>query len=154
MRKSPIILACFVCGALSADNLSFFANVTNLWYQGRKSNVLAMAEERLACNSNDLAAAIMKVEYDLEFLNFNSISNSVYRAINLGKEVTTPVYSAKYESFKADMEDILDVIATYPMTNVLPDRAKSALPGKRMLFGEDLLALCLDGLATNLPPAP
>lgn len=142
------------CGILFADNLSFFANITNLWYQGGKSDVLSIAEDRLARDSNDLAGAIIKMEYDLEFLNLNLISNSIARVINLGQNVTTPLYSAKYPTFKADMEDILNIIATYSPTNLASDRAKALLPGKRFLFEEDLLVVCVDGLVTNFPSPP
>lgn len=153
MKISIVAFFSLICAALPADNMSFFTGVTNLWYQGGKSDVLSIAEERFASNSNDLAAAILKLEYDFEFLNFESISNSVFRVINLGKDVTTPVYSSKYLSFKTDLEDILDIIATYSMTNLTSDRAKATLPGKRILFEEDLLAICLDGLVTNYPPS-
>ena len=51
-----------------------FVLVTNLWYQGSKSNVLAIAEQRLAANPNDLAGLVLKMEYDFSFLSFSSIS--------------------------------------------------------------------------------
>ena len=55
-----------------------FALVTNLWYQGYKTNVLAIAEQRLAANSNDLAGLVLKMEYDFSFLNFSNISNNMH----------------------------------------------------------------------------
>ncbi len=59
-----------------------FALVTNLWYQGYKTNVLAIAEQRLAANSNDLAGLIVQFNFDLEFTNRANYSNDIARITN------------------------------------------------------------------------
>ena len=53
--------------------LGDFVTVTNLWYEGHKSNVLAMADQRLAVNSNDLAGLVLRMEYDFSFVNTPAI---------------------------------------------------------------------------------
>ena len=155
MRKTLIILACFVCGALYADNLDFFANVTNLWYQGRKSNVLAIAEERLSANAEDAAGLLLRLEYDLEFLNVDRLSNSVLRVKSAFTPIEAPSLSFWKPIFMETLDYLLDIQTTTNFYATLDvDRAKAALPEKHMLFDEEIRALCLDGLATNLPPAP
>ena len=142
---------------ISADDprLAFYANITNLWWQGRMSNVLAIAEQRLMCNSNDVAGLILKVECDLNFINLDSISNSLERAICCGKTITSPTYSSLYPFFKYCMEDFLDVHTEYySPEEIASDRAKALLPEKRMLFEDDLFAVCIDGLVTNYPAPP
>lgn len=59
-----------------------FSVVTNLWYNGYKSNVLAIAEQRLAANSNDLAGLVLKFNYDLGFLIRSNYSNDIVRVTN------------------------------------------------------------------------
>ena len=60
-----------------------FSVVTNLWYNGYKSNVLAMAEQRLAANSNDLAGLVMMMEYNLEYSNDSCLSNDIFRVLSV-----------------------------------------------------------------------
>ena len=151
MKQLILALAVLATIAAKADGTAFFTNVTNLWYQGHKSNVLAIAEERLARNTNDIAGLILKMEYDLEFLDLVAVSNSCLRTIACGKEIQSPCYSARYPEFKTDMEDILDIIAHYPSDQLSSDRGKAHLPGKKLFFEDDLLAVCLDGLVTNYP---
>lgn len=85
MKTILATLALFFCSlafpafaqtnALTADS---FVLVTNLWYQGYKTNVLAIAEERLNANSNDLAGLVLKMEYDFAFMNASCISNDIF----------------------------------------------------------------------------
>ena len=71
-----------------APSLGDFTTVTNLWYEGHKSNVLAIAEQRLAANSNDLAGLILKMEYDLEFMNVSNYSNGIIRVLEVSRSIT------------------------------------------------------------------
>ena len=56
-----------------------FAAVTNDWYVGRWTNVLELAQTRLAANSNDLVGAHLVVSYDVLFSDIPAISNSANR---------------------------------------------------------------------------
>lgn len=145
------------CVVHPSDNprLVFFTNVTNLWWQGHKSNVLAIAEQRLSCNSNDIAGLILKMECDFEFLNLDSISNSIQRVIDCGKTITTSNYASKYPAFKFSLDYTLHLFTINELyANLEVDRAKALLPEKHMSFEDDLLAVCLDGLVTNYPALP
>ncbi|MGI6497092.1 MAG: hypothetical protein ACOX5G_13660 [Kiritimatiellia bacterium] len=151
MKTLFLVLAICAANALADDNLAFFNNVTNLWYQGHKSNVLAIAEDRLACNSNDIAGLILKVEYDLEFTNADSISNGIQRIICVGSDISSPQFRIRYPELKADLEDLMDSIALHPIQNLDAERAKAQIPHKPLLTEADLRLVCLDGLVTNYP---
>ena len=56
-----------------------FAAVTNDWYVGKWTNVLELAQTRLAANSNDLVGAHLVVSYDVLFSDIPAISNSSRR---------------------------------------------------------------------------
>ena len=155
MKKLLLVLAISATFTASAEEPAFFVNVTNLWYQGYKSNVLAIAEERLASNSNDIAGLVLKMEYGLEFEfeDLQSLSNSIQKVIDSAKDITTPRCASNYPDFKLLLEDIKDLSFDSSMYNdVEADKAKANLPGKPFLFEDQLLVICLDGLVTNYPP--
>ena len=155
MKKVLLTMALFTSGFLFAGDLAFFHNVTNLWFQGHKSNVLSIAQERLACNSNDIAGAILKMEFDLEYLNLNEISNSIIRVDNILREVHTPNLIYEQDRFPFFLDKILTLFTNQEMyADLEADRAKALLPEKRMAFERMLSAVCLDGLVTNYPPNP
>ena len=67
MRKIIFIFGVSVfCGMYVFAQTNFHTNVTNLWYQGYKTNVLAIANERLSQNTNDIAGLILKAEFQLD----------------------------------------------------------------------------------------
>ena len=155
MKRILFALAVFTSGAMLAESISFFNNVTNLWYQGHKSNVLAIAEERLRANNNDAVGLLLRLEYDIEFLNVERLSNSVLRVKSVFAPIETQNLSFWKPVFMETLDYLLDVQTTtnfYARLDV--DRAKAALPEKHMLFDDEVRALCLDGLVTNYPPLP
>jgi len=95
---------------------NFYTNVTNLWYQGYKSNVLEIAEQRLNVNSNDIAGLILKAEYNLAFYNVNDISNAYLRVIQVGDTITTPNFVKRYQIMRQGYLWILDDFVENPIT--------------------------------------
>ena len=105
-----------VAGSASLAQTNFHTNVTNLWYQGHKSNVLAIANTRLAQNTNDIAGLILKMEYNMEFSVMSEISNSFWRVIHVGETITTPNFAARFPSKRENLLLILDVIKEEPIS--------------------------------------
>ena len=68
MNKLVIVLM-----VIGASLLSFgathddFVSVTNDWYHGNYSNVYALAEQRLAANTNDLVGDYIMYEWNMGF---------------------------------------------------------------------------------------
>lgn len=54
--------------SVNSVDLVFSSAITDLWKQNRKQEVLAIAEERLAVNSDDIVGLILKFEYQIEFV--------------------------------------------------------------------------------------
>ena len=118
MKKLMAIFALTVAGngAVFAQT-NFYTNVTNLWYQGHKSNVLAIANARLAVNSNDIAGLILKAEYHFAFLEYSACSNAYLRVLQVGDIVTTTNFVKRYQGFsREDILWLLDDLAENPMT--------------------------------------
>ena len=71
-----------------------YSTVTNLWWNGPKTNLLALAEQRLAADTNDIVGIVLKTEYDISFSRASVLSNSFRRVLSVGAGVRTPAFSA------------------------------------------------------------
>ena len=114
-----------------------FTLVTNLWYQGYKTNVLQIAEQRLAANSNDLAGLVLKMEYDFEFVNAQSISNDMLAVLSASMSQTNGVFSAHKEEVLEELGFFLLFLEKdYRPTasEIEDDRAKARFIHSRMSF--------------------
>ena len=84
--------------------------VTNDWYNANFSNVLELAESRLAANTNDLVGAYLKLSWDICFSDASTLSNSVTRVLAIGDTVQNAAFSNEFwrlrpmtVSFRADV---------------------------------------------------
>ena len=119
MKK--VMIGCMLVMASGVHGIAqsnFYENVTNLWYQGYKTNVLAIANDRLAANSNDIAGLILKAEYHLAFCENAPLSNAYLRVIQVADTITTTnfVKCWQEEGGRQDYLDILEHMAENPLT--------------------------------------
>lgn len=138
-------MAVNVSSGLAQTNF-YYTNVTNLWYQGYKSNVLAIADARLAQNTNDIAGLILKMEYYTEFSVMSEISNSFWRVINVGDTITTSNFVARFPRKQENLLTILSFIDENPLSpaELAIEQAKGNINHK--LFPDHLIeALQKDG---------
>lgn len=146
MKTRALIMAVVVCTGIVHAQTNFHTTVTNLWYQGHRSNVLVMAEARLAQNSNDIAGLILKMEYHCVLLDdLSQISNSIWRVIHVGDTVTSSNFVKEFKIERQGLLYGLDIFKTYPTPAQLPgERAKARFIHKPL--PTDLLdALQADG---------
>jgi hypothetical protein len=113
---------------------NFYSTVTNLWYQGQKSNVLALANARLSQNTNDIAGLIIKAEYALEFYEMENISNSFLRVIQVGDTITTTNFVTRYQVIKQDILWLLEDFSENPVTEqeIQTERPKASINQKHL----------------------
>ena len=123
----------------------YFDNITNLWYQAHHSNVLAIANQRIAVNSNDLAGVILKASWDFEFSNASILSNSLNRLIMVGRMCHSPSFTNEFVITTEDVACTLQGLSLETPSQLADDVAKRGLPGKQMHFMEELKALDDDG---------
>ena len=151
MKKITLSLLLMFAGlSTSLAQTNFYTNVTNLWYQGYKTNVLAIANERLAANSNDIAGLILKAEYHVAFTEVAEISNAYLRVIQVADTVTTTNFVANWTMERGGREDylrILDVVAELKLTpeQLEKERKKGFIKGKTLPDGYLIEALQKDG---------
>ena len=134
----------------SLAQTDFYTNVTNLWYQGYKTNVLEIAEQRLAVNTNDIAGLILKAEYHLAFCERAALSNAYLHVIQVADTITTTNFMERWQEEvggKYDYLNILDVIARNPLSpqQIQVESLKGLIIGKPLPDGYLIEALQKDG---------
>ena len=135
MKKLLITLVLtFTCKGVVVAQTNFHTNVTNLWYQGYKTNVLEIAEQRLNINSNDIAGLILKAEYHFAFLNSSNVSNAYLRVLQVGDTITTTNFVSRFVRERQYIIDLLDDFRENPITpdELLRDKPKANLKHKEL----------------------
>lgn len=138
-----------VGSALASD---YYNAITNLWHQGRQTNVLAMSEQRLATNSCDIAGLLMKASYDFDFSNAATLSNTLVRVLAVGDTITTPAFTNVYKILRFDIRGTFKTIATETPEEHAADMLKVQGVGHPMAYEDALKALDDDGYFVNCPP--
>jgi len=131
----------FTCHA----QMDFHTNVTNLWYQGEKSNVLEIAEHRLTANTNDIAGLVLKFDFEVEFLEFPSISNTAHRALAVGETIVSANFKREFPEYKDGIEALLYALPFYPPNEIAADKLKALIPHKPLNASKVIKALQDDG---------
>ena len=155
MKKAIALIISMLSSSLTeAQTTNFYTNVTNLWYQGQKTEVLAIGQERLNINSNDMAGLLIQWSYDLEFLRLDYVSNSLSRIVQSGASITNTNFKANYPFLKESMEDMLEFFSTYhpTPTELAEEQAKGLISNKTFADFIILEALQKDGLCEPLTP--
>lgn len=95
-RTTLCAMAALATVALASPTENTYHAVTNDWYNANFSNVLELAESRLAANTNDLVGAYLKLSWDICFSDASTLSNSVTRVLALGDTVQNAAFSNEY----------------------------------------------------------
>jgi len=138
-------------GSTAIAQTNFYTNVTNLWYQGGegRSNVLVIANSRLAANTNDIAGLILKANFHFAFLEEAAVSNAYLRVIQVGDTITTTNFVKCWQEKKLRlfMLDDLDITAEIQMTpqQIQAEKHKALIPEKPLPYADLIEALQKDG---------
>ena len=124
---------------------NFTEKVSSLWYSGQKTNVLNIAEQRLQHNTNDIAGLILKMEYEIEFLQLNKAMITMDRVLQVGSTITSSNFVACYPSLAGSINHLKTMIPLYPPDELAADQGKSKISGKPLSTKDALKALQDDG---------
>ena len=123
-----------VVGSASLAQTNFYTNVTNLWYQGGeyRSNVLTIANERLAANSNDFAGLFLKAHYHLAFSEIDEMTNTFLHVVQVGNTITTTNFVNRWQKGSRNILFFLDIMADEPLTpqEIQEGKIKALIPHK------------------------
>lgn len=144
----PTHLCAIIMGLALAPTLqasSYFINVTNEWWQGRQTNVLTMADARLAANTNDIAGLLMKASYDFDFSNSTTLSNTLARVLAVGETVNSPAFTNVFRLTRLDIQGTFITLGSETPEEHSSDMLKVMGAGHPMAYLDELNALDEDG---------
>lgn len=150
--NKPTHLCALVLGlavATVSQASPYFTSVTNEWWQGRQTNVLAMAESRLAANTNDIAGLLMKASYDFDFADSPTLSNTLVRVLAAGSLVTTPAFTNAFRLTSIDIQWTFKTLEAETPSEHAADMLKVTGAGHPMAYSDELKALDDDGYFNN-----
>ena len=145
MKKLIIAFVILTVSIMYSQTPDFHTNVTNLWYQGYKSNVLEIAEQRLSTDTNDIVGLILKLEFEAAFLEFSSISNTAQRVLDVAPMITTTNFANLFPFYTNRVHILLDVIPRYTSEKLAIDKPKAFIPHKPTPADRFIKALQDDG---------
>ena len=149
MKKTLFtMLLATVASSVSAS--AYYDTITNLWFTAHQTNVLALANQRLMANTNDIAGLLIRASWDFAFSDSTAISNSLERVLSVGGAITTPAFTNEFAFTRIDIQFTLDNLAVRPEEERAADILKSSSPGRLPHFYEDLKALDDDGYFDNV----
>lgn len=148
MNRSYVILAALivlgdVVNAFGQTN--FYEEVSSMWYSGNKTGVLSIADQRLQQNTNDIAGLILKMEYQIEFVELSAVSNTMQRVLSVGSQITTTNFAAVFPFIQSDINHIFKVLPLYPTNEIAADIEKASIVNKPLASGYAIKALQDDG---------
>lgn len=143
--KNTILAAAILFASTPVLASDYYTNITNQWWQGHQTNVLAMANQRLAANTNDIAGLLMKASYDFDFSNSTTLSNTLARVLSVGGTVTSSSFSKTFRLLQLDIQCTFKTLATETPQEHATDMLKVLGAGHPMAYDFALEALDDDG---------
>ena len=149
--KKCIITVAVCCLFATVRASAYFDNITNLWSEAQHSNVLTIANQRLAVNSNDVAGVLLKASWDFIFADSVTLSNSMDRVLLVGATVTTPAFTNAFETTKEDVVWMNNYLRHEDPSKRTMNIQKAIRRGRMPHYIEELKALDEDGYFTTNP---
>ena len=143
--KIKILAATLILASSPVSASNYYASVTNQWFQGHQTNVLAMANQRLAANTNDIAGLLMKASYDFDFADSTTLSNTLVRVLAVGETITTHTFSNAFRLVRLDIRGTFKTLSTETPEEHASDMLKVQGAGHPMAYDFALEALDDDG---------
>ncbi|NLB56784.1 MAG: hypothetical protein GX811_13670 [Lentisphaerae bacterium] len=139
-----VLIACLT-GIMSYGQTNLYEQVSQLWFDGDKGHVLAIANTRLRADTNDIAGLILKMEYEIEYLELETATNTMVRVLEQGVKVESENFSAFFHTLERSVRHLLNMIPLYPTNELAADIEKAKVSGKPLSFGFAIKALQEDG---------
>lgn len=144
-----ILATTILAAAINASASAYFDNLTNLWYTAQHSNVLAIADQRLAANTNDVVGCLLRASYDFVYADAATQSNSLDRVLAVYESITTPAYQRSCLFLDADVAGIKRWLSHETPAQHAETLEKGSRPGRLPHYFRQLKALDDDGYFDN-----
>ena len=145
-KTLSVLAALMATSVLAQPSQDSFHGVTNDWYHANFSNVIELAQNRLASNSNDMVGIALTKAYNITFGSVASLSNAVARFIAAADTIPCGSFSNLYWRLRPGEISYRDeFLPTLTEEEILADRPKAFLPKKPIPDDLYLKALWEDG---------
>lgn len=155
MKRSglSIFFVTLAAGLSAPAETELYETVTNLWWNGPKTNIFAIADARLLTNTNDPAGVVLRMEGDFAFGFGSDISNAVNRFLSVGAQIQTPAFRVQfpYEAFNVSV--LLDTMPSFTAAEWEQEHEYGAVLHKNMMFKTIWNSLENDGWLDTIPPS-
>lgn len=151
-RTIIVLIALSMLLHTEAFGQDLYATITNLWWEGPKTNLISIAENRLTQDTNDIVGAVLKMECDTAFGDGSSFSNSFWRFIRTGRNVRTPAFRCWYPLESLNLAVVLESMPSLSTNEWLAEMEKGMAIHREMTMKESWNALGTDGWLQALPP--
>lgn len=120
---------------------NFYEQVSRMWLGGQKTDVRDIGLQRLQIDTNDIAGLILKLEYEVAYLDFTNMPITASRVLERGATISSTNFVSQYQQYQINYQIMLSVLSNYPPEEVDADRAKVSITNKLMTFGGLIKAL-------------
>ena len=145
MKLITLFVLCATGQLATLGQTNFYEEVSQMWYAGLKTNVLNIAHDRLAIDTNDIAGLILKHEYATAFLAVEDMTNTAARILEVGADITSTNFVIEYGHFVDEVAIMEVILNEYTPEELEHDRQKGYISGKPMTFGDMIKSLQDDG---------
>jgi hypothetical protein len=142
-----IMIVAFMTGNFIYSQTNFTENVSKMWLNGQKAEVYTIATNRLAINTNDMAGLMLKMEYEIEFILDDKLTNTMNRISTTGSSITTSNFVLEFPTIQNDISNMFEIIPLTPLSQeeLELERAKGSITNKPLMYKRALIALDKDG---------
>lgn len=126
-----------------------FTSITNYWVTGQQSNVLALANARLATNQNDIVGLVLKASWDFSNSDRATLRTTHSRMLEAGSSIKTPAFSRAYKISMLGLPEIFKSLTESSSTNSAAHASRAnqmKMTLGPMAYFLELYALDQDGL--------
>jgi len=117
-----------------------------MWLAGQKAQVYSIATNRLAANTNDIAGLVLKMEYELAFVDLGNLTNTMQKVVSIGSSINTTNFAQIFPQLQGEITVLQAAIPNYPTNELVQDVQKGSITNKPMTYGTVIQAIEADGL--------
>lgn len=148
-----MVLVVSVYSGSAMGQESFAAQVEEMWRAGNYAGVMAIAQQRLAANTNDLPGLLLKHEYEVEFLQLDAATNTAAEIIRVAPQIESERFAEVRALVIQDAEAALELLPQYPPDELAADwLTVGTMTNNHLPSGYAIQALEEDGYFTGSPP--
>jgi hypothetical protein len=125
---------------------NFYNQVSQMWLAGQKAQVYSIATNRLAGNSNDIAGLVLKMEYELAFVDLGNLTNTMQKVVAVGGGISSTNFVQIFPQLQGEITLLQAAVPNYPTNELAQDVQKGGITNKPMTYGAVLQAIEADGL--------